>query len=53
MTFVKVASVNDIKQGHGKPVNVSGVEIAVFNVDGVFYAIDNACRHRGGPLGEG
>jgi nitrite reductase/ring-hydroxylating ferredoxin subunit len=27
--------------------------IAVFNVDGTFYAIDNECPHSGGPLGEG
>ena len=24
-----------------------------FNVEGTFYAIDNTCTHRGGPLGEG
>ena len=28
-------------------------EIALFNIDGRFYALDNACPHRGGPLGEG
>jgi nitrite reductase/ring-hydroxylating ferredoxin subunit len=28
-------------------------EVAVFNVGGEFYAIDNSCPHRGGPLGEG
>jgi nitrite reductase/ring-hydroxylating ferredoxin subunit len=27
--------------------------VAFFNVDGTFYAIDNTCAHRGGPLGEG
>src|SRR5262249_34203705 len=26
---------------------------ALFNVEGTFYAIDNTCTHRGGPLGEG
>ena len=25
----------------------------MFNADGAFYAIDNTCAHRGGPLGEG
>jgi nitrite reductase/ring-hydroxylating ferredoxin subunit len=28
-------------------------ELALFNVDGRYYAIDNACVHQGGPLGEG
>ena len=53
MSFVKVANVNEIKPGQGRPVNVDGIEIAVFNVGGTFYAIDNTCKHRGGPLGEG
>lgn len=53
MTFVKVADVNEIEHGHGKPININGIEIALFNVDGTFYAIDNTCKHRGGPLGDG
>jgi nitrite reductase/ring-hydroxylating ferredoxin subunit len=32
---------------------VNGKTIAVFNVEGTYYAIDNTCVHRGGPLGEG
>ena len=27
--------------------------VCVANVDGVFYAMDNICLHRGGPLGQG
>ncbi|MBI3083984.1 MAG: Rieske (2Fe-2S) protein, partial [Candidatus Omnitrophica bacterium] len=34
-------------------VEVGGKTIAVFNCDGTFYAVDNTCVHRGGPLGEG
>ena len=30
-----------------------GNEIAVFNIDGEFYAIDNSCPHKGAPLSEG
>lgn len=51
--FVKVASASEISDGSGKTVNVRGRKIAVFNAGGSFYAIDDACRHRGGPLGEG
>ena len=32
---------------------VDGRAIAVFNVDGAFYAIDDVCTHDGGPLAEG
>ena len=52
-SFVKVAGVGEIAPGTGKTVEAGGREIAVFNVAGQFYAIDNACKHRGGPLGEG
>ena len=52
-SFVKVAGVGEIVPGTGKTVEAGGREIAVFNVAGQFYAIDNACKHRGGPLGEG
>lgn len=51
--FVKVASTNDLKPGEGKVVNVNGTDVALFNVDGEFFAINNTCIHRGGPLGEG
>jgi len=52
-TFVKVCKTGEIPQGSAKTVEVNGKPIAIFNVDGNFYAIDNTCLHRGGPLGEG
>ena len=51
--LTKVASRSDIPPGSGKVVQAGGKTIAVFNCDGQFYAVDNACKHRGGPLGEG
>ena len=51
--FVKVASKADIPAGTGKVVEAGGKTLAVFNCDGAFYAIDNTCLHRGGPLGQG
>jgi nitrite reductase/ring-hydroxylating ferredoxin subunit len=53
MDFVTVANVNDVKEGKGKVVEANGKTIALFNVDGKIYAIDNTCVHAGGPLGEG
>jgi len=43
----------DIPVGEGRVVEAEGRTLALFNVDGAFYALDNACSHRGGPLGEG
>ena len=51
--LVKVAEVTDLSPGEGKVVNARDKEVALFNVDGTFYAIGNTCVHRGGPLGEG
>ena len=53
MVRTKVATTADIPAGSGKVVEAGGKTIAVFNCDGAYYAIENACRHRGGPLGEG
>ena len=51
--FVKVARRGEIPDGSGRIVEAGGRSIALFNTGGRFYAIDNACLHRGGPLGEG
>ena len=51
--FTRVASTADIKPGENKIVSVDGEEVALFNVEGQFFALSNTCPHRGGPLGEG
>jgi nitrite reductase (NADH) small subunit len=51
--FVKVARAADIAPGEGKVVEAGEKKIAIFNIDGTFYAIDDTCTHRGGPLSEG
>lgn len=51
--FVRVGSAADIPNGAGKAFDVDGRQIAVFNCDGSFFAIDNECKHQGGPLAEG
>jgi nitrite reductase/ring-hydroxylating ferredoxin subunit len=53
MASVRIGRVADIPVGTGQVIEAGGKMLAVFNVDGVFYAIDNDCSHRGGPLGEG
>jgi nitrite reductase (NADH) small subunit len=50
---VSIAKVADVPAGQGLAVEAQGRSLALFNIDGTFYAIDNACPHRGGPLGEG
>jgi nitrite reductase/ring-hydroxylating ferredoxin subunit len=50
---IRVASVADLGDGQARVVEVGGRTLALVNVAGTFYAIDNTCPHRGGPLGEG
>lgn len=50
---IKVASVAELEAGQGRVVQADGKTLALFNVEGTFYALDNACSHRGGPLGAG
>ncbi|MEK6904136.1 MAG: nitrite reductase small subunit NirD [Nanoarchaeota archaeon] len=51
--LIKVANKDEIISGTGKVVEVNNKAIALFNVDGQIFAIDNTCVHRGGSLGEG
>lgn len=53
MGKVVVGKVEDLRPGEGRVVEVPGASLALFNVAGTYYAIDNSCPHRGGPLGEG
>jgi 3-phenylpropionate/trans-cinnamate dioxygenase ferredoxin subunit len=51
--FVKVAARGEIPPGGKKVVDLDGCAIAVFNVGGTFYALDDVCTHDGGPLADG
>lgn len=51
--FVKVSKTSNIPSGSGRTIDLNGKPVAVFNVEGTFYAISDTCVHRGGPLGEG
>ena len=51
--FVRVAEKSELIDGFSKVVNVEGRSIALFRVKDEYFALANACLHRGGPLGEG
>ena len=48
-----VAGSTDIPPGRVGVFEVEGVRIALCNVDGTFYAIDDVCTHDGGALDQG
>ena len=51
--FYQVATVADLPPQSGKTVSAGNQEIALFNLGGTFYAINDLCPHRGASLGEG
>ena len=52
--MLKLAHKKDIPPGKSLIVELpNGRQIALFNMEGEIYALDNACPHMGTPLGEG
>jgi len=51
--FVTVARTDEIGPGQREVFDVEGIWIAVFNVGGTYYAIEDVCTHDDGPLAEG
>jgi len=50
---LKIAETKDVSPGQSAAFTVEGQRVALFNVEGTYYAIGDACPHRGGPLSEG
>ena len=51
--LTKIASVGDLKPGAKMVVDIEGVPIALYNVEGTYYATDDICTHDGGTLADG
>jgi nitrite reductase/ring-hydroxylating ferredoxin subunit len=50
---LKVAKADELSPGQARRVKVHGKRLALFNIDGNFYAFEDTCAHKGGPLSEG
>ena len=52
--FVRICSVDDLPtDGSGKTLRAGEERVALFHHEGKIHALSNACRHQGGPIGEG
>jgi len=51
--YKKIGSLSDVPAGTAKVYKVCDRDIAVCNVDGELYAIDDICTHDGGSLDQG
>ena len=53
MGFVRAARKDEIPAGAIREFQVDGLTVAIANIGNKFYAVNNTCLHRGGPLGQG
>lgn len=51
--FVTITTLPELSPGMCRSFEVQDRGVALFNVDGEVFALDNTCPHAGGPLGEG
>ena len=51
--YIKVANADELRPGQGKLVTAGDQRVALFNVDGTCYAVNDTCTHKGGPLSDG
>lgn len=51
--LIKITERKDLTPGQAAAFDLEGQRIALFNVEGTYYAIGDSCTHRGGPLSEG
>ena len=53
MPLFRATKTSEIAPGQIREFQLDGHTVAIANLGGTFYAIDNTCLHRGGPLGQG
>ena len=53
MAFLRAAKMDEVPAGTIREFALDGKTVAVANVEGRLYALNNMCLHRGGPLGQG
>lgn len=49
----EIATIEEVPLGRAKACVVNGRTIALYHTNEGFFATDNTCPHRGGPLAEG
>lgn len=48
--LIEVKPASEFDEGDCELIQVDGIEVGVLRVDGEFYAVQNYCRHDGGPV---
>ncbi len=53
MQTIELCKTSDVDEGMAKKVETAGLTLAVFNLNGAFYVMDDVCSHGPGSLSEG
>lgn len=48
--WIDVAPADELPPGSHRAVDVDGAQVASFNLDGNYYAVEDVCTHDGGTL---
>ena len=51
--WIRIAGVNEVPVGEASAVEIMGLNLALYNVDGAFFCTDNVCTHAYALLSEG
>jgi 3-phenylpropionate/trans-cinnamate dioxygenase ferredoxin subunit len=52
-SWVEVGRIEDVPPGHAARVEIGDVPVAIFNVDGEFFCVDDTCTHAEASLSDG
>lgn len=53
MSQIALCKTSDVDEGSARKVDIHGLSLAVFNLNGAYYVMDDACSHGPGSLSEG
>ena len=53
MAFLRATKIGEVPPGMVRELQLDGKVIALANVGGKLYAVNNVCLHRGGPIAQG
>lgn len=51
--FVRVRRAAEMPAGSSRAITIGRYDVALFNIAGEFYGLENSCPHQGGPIADG
>ncbi|NUR98533.1 MAG: bifunctional 3-phenylpropionate/cinnamic acid dioxygenase ferredoxin subunit [Kribbellaceae bacterium] len=53
MTWTRICTIDEVPDAEGRRFELDGIAVAIFNVDGEFFAANDVCTHGESSLSEG